>query len=74
MESVNSKTIAERRLFIERRRFQYSQHIPERRSGRGDDSAIPWLPPANDRKVVRNWKWSAWEDHLNSLEMMTHKK
>jgi hypothetical protein len=62
----------ERRLFIERRRFQYSQHIPERRSGRRDNPATPWLPSAKDRKVVRNWKWSSCENHLNSREMVTH--
>jgi hypothetical protein len=57
MKKINSETInLERRPFIERRRFQYSQHIPERRSGRRDNPAIPWLPPANARKVVRNWK------------------
>jgi hypothetical protein len=75
MIKVNPETNnPERRLFIERRRFQYSQHIPERRSDRRNNFAVPWLTPANDCKVVRNWKWSSCEIHLNSREMATHKK
>jgi hypothetical protein len=53
MIKVNSKNAnSERRLVFERRRFQYSQHIPERRSDRREKTAIPWLQSANVREKV----------------------
>jgi len=42
----------ERRLKVERRRFHYSEYIPERRSGRERRIPVRWLLPAGLENFV----------------------